>query len=105
MFRGSVKSTGYSLHSPVSPSLPLPASQCAIRFQLDSSQYSRLHGGGSKNCCEGRIRIPTFFSERTEETHGKEIYGDNEPPYSELIPSFAVLWLIILRLFDRCGMW
>jgi len=23
-FRGSVKSTGYSLHSPVSPSLPLP---------------------------------------------------------------------------------
>jgi hypothetical protein len=29
-FRGSVKSTGYPLHSPVSPSLPLP---CAIRFQ------------------------------------------------------------------------
>jgi len=24
MFRGSVKSTSYSLHSPVSPSLPLP---------------------------------------------------------------------------------
>jgi len=24
MFRGSVKGTGYSLHSPVSPSLPLP---------------------------------------------------------------------------------
>jgi len=24
MFRGSVKSTGYTLHSPVSPSLPLP---------------------------------------------------------------------------------
>jgi len=24
MFRGSVKSTGYQLHSPVSPSLPLP---------------------------------------------------------------------------------
>jgi len=24
MFRGSVKSTGYSLHSPVSPSLPFP---------------------------------------------------------------------------------
>jgi len=24
MFRGSVKSTGYPLHSPVSPSLPLP---------------------------------------------------------------------------------
>ena len=24
MFRGSVKSTGYTFHSPVSPSLPLP---------------------------------------------------------------------------------
>ena len=25
MFRGSLKSTGYPLHSPVSPSLPLPS--------------------------------------------------------------------------------
>jgi hypothetical protein len=24
MFRGSVKSTGYPLHSPISPSLPIP---------------------------------------------------------------------------------
>jgi len=37
MFRGSVKSNGYPLHSPVSPSLPLPASTCAITFQLESS--------------------------------------------------------------------
>jgi len=37
MFRGSVKGTGYPLHSPVSPSLPLPASLCAITFQLDST--------------------------------------------------------------------
>jgi hypothetical protein len=36
MFRGSVKSTGYPLHSPVSSSLPLPrASLCAVTFQLD----------------------------------------------------------------------
>ena len=35
MFRGSVKSTGYPLHSPVSPSLTLPGSPCAITFQLD----------------------------------------------------------------------
>ena len=34
MFRGSVKSTGYPLHSPVSPSFPL---QCSITFQLDST--------------------------------------------------------------------
>ena len=37
MFRGSVKGTGYPLHSPVSPSLPLIASPCAITFQLDST--------------------------------------------------------------------
>jgi hypothetical protein len=37
MFRDNVKSTGYPLHSPVSPSLPLPASPCAITFQLDST--------------------------------------------------------------------
>jgi len=37
MFRGSVKSTGYPLHSTLSPSLPLPASPCAITFQLDST--------------------------------------------------------------------
>ena len=35
MSRGSVKGTGYPLHSPVTPSLPLPASQCAITFQLE----------------------------------------------------------------------
>jgi len=37
MFRGSVNGTGYPLHSPVSPSLPLPASPCAFTFQLESN--------------------------------------------------------------------
>ena len=37
MFRGSVKGTGYPLHSPVSPSLPSGASPCAITFQLESN--------------------------------------------------------------------
>jgi hypothetical protein len=37
MFQGSVKSTGYPLHSPVSPSLPSRASPCAITFQLEST--------------------------------------------------------------------
>ena len=37
MFRGTVKSTGHPLHSPVSSSLPLPASPCAITFQMDST--------------------------------------------------------------------
>jgi len=37
MLRGSVKGTGYPLHSPVSPSFPLRASPCAITFQLEST--------------------------------------------------------------------
>jgi hypothetical protein len=37
IFRGSVKGTGYQLHSPVFPSLPLPFVTCAITFQLDSN--------------------------------------------------------------------
>ena len=36
MFRGSVKGTGYPLHSPVSPSLPLPS---VTVYQLDSTRY------------------------------------------------------------------
>jgi len=37
MFRGSVKSTGYPFHSPVSPlHFPSRASPCAITFQLES---------------------------------------------------------------------
>jgi len=37
MFRGSVKGTGYPLHSTVSPSPTPPASPCAITFQLEST--------------------------------------------------------------------
>ena len=42
MFRDSVKSTGYLLHSRVSPSLPLPASPCAITFQVKSTRVTVL---------------------------------------------------------------
>ena len=43
MFRGSVKSTGYPLHSQVSPSLRLPA--CAIAFHLDCTTIVGLSYG------------------------------------------------------------
>jgi hypothetical protein len=49
MFRGSVKSTGYPLHSPVSPSLALPASPCAITFQLDSNPGYNMFRGSVKS--------------------------------------------------------
>ena len=38
MFRGSMKGSGYPIHSPVSPSRPQPCvTICAIIFQMDSS--------------------------------------------------------------------
>ena len=43
MFQRGVKGTGYSLHSPVSPSLPCPASPCAVTFQLDSCCWAVTH--------------------------------------------------------------
>jgi hypothetical protein len=39
-FRGSVKSTGYPLHSPVSPSLPLPC--VTVRHQVSNALYHRI---------------------------------------------------------------
>jgi len=39
MSRRSVKSTGYTLHSPVSLHLPTRASPCTITFQLDSAFF------------------------------------------------------------------
>ena len=41
IFRGSVKSTGYQLHSPVSLHFPSRASPCAITFQLDSNSGNK----------------------------------------------------------------
>jgi hypothetical protein len=40
MFRGSVKSTGYPLHLPVSPYFPSHALPYTITFQLDSTMCS-----------------------------------------------------------------
>ena len=40
MFRGSVKSTGYPLHSPVSPSLPLPC--VTVCHHISTGVYQQL---------------------------------------------------------------
>jgi hypothetical protein len=39
MFRGSVKGTGYPLHSPFPLHFPYRASPCAITFQLESTPF------------------------------------------------------------------
>ena len=40
LFRGSVKSTGYPLHSPVSPSLPLPC--VTVCHHISTGLYARI---------------------------------------------------------------
>ena len=40
MFRGSVKGTGYPLHSPVSPSLPLPC--ITVCHHISSGVYKQI---------------------------------------------------------------
>jgi hypothetical protein len=58
MFRGSKKGTGYPLHSPVSPSLPLPASPCAITFQLESTYLQPTRTPTLRNnTVEKKLRI------------------------------------------------
>jgi hypothetical protein len=42
-FRGSVKSTGYPLHSPVSPSLPLPCVTVCHHILTGLYQYKKDH--------------------------------------------------------------
>jgi hypothetical protein len=57
MFRGSVKSTGYPLHSPVSPSLPLPC--VTVCHHISTGVYHRdiilcdmLHYSSIRSFCD-----------------------------------------------------
>jgi len=55
VFRGSVKGTGYPLHSPVSPSLPLP--YVTVRYHISAGLYS-LH------CCHYDVMYPSKYLQR-----------------------------------------
>jgi len=53
--------SGYPLHSPVSPSLPLPASPCAITFQLQSTVLSaNKHFSQQARNCNKMLRECSF---------------------------------------------
>jgi hypothetical protein len=81
-FRGSVKSTDYPLHSPVSPSLPSRASPCATTMQLKSTR---------DQCdAEGRVLFPAskmFLVSRSTVRPNKVI--DVE---AETTPNFDPEW-------------
>ena len=50
MFWGSMKGTGYPLHSPVSPSLPLPCVTACLHFYSNSTLSVCFHGCGNGSC-------------------------------------------------------
>jgi len=63
MFRGSVKGTGYPLHSPVSPSIPLPC--VAVCFHISTGVYIQLASASySVEICAlpAELNLPDFFT-------------------------------------------
>jgi len=76
MFRGSVKSTGYSFHSPVSPSLPLP---CIIVCHHISTG---LYWGADKSLARPTSRCILFDGENISFDASLVIYinSTNIPP-------------------------
>jgi len=66
MFRGSVKSTGYLLHSPVSPSLPLPC--VTVCNQISTGPYMIT------------FRTKTSFIGRGEKTVQRVLIYMGTPP-------------------------
>ena len=81
MFRGSVKGTGYPLHSPVSPSFPLPASSCAITFQFESTLlYPHLIFYRP---------LPPFFP-------------DQQHVYVAIVHDFPIYYTVSCETFNSC---
>jgi len=61
MFPGSVKGIGYSLHSPVSPSLPLPCVTVCLHISAGLCLLNRRLGGSEGqpgHCGEARNLLP-----------------------------------------------
>ena len=69
MFRGSVKGTGYPLHSPVSPSLPLPC--VTVCHHISSALYYKNQTKHVNTLCGS---IATFLNPTTGGTHQDSIY-------------------------------
>jgi hypothetical protein len=121
MFRGSVKSSGYPLHSPVSPSLPLPC--VTVCHHISTEIYLSFDASNCKNASNGkglflvlqgfrhvshhtlsqtRLFRPRHCSttsisdikEMTVQNSGRPIYGDKitAPGLDEMLIPFSTRW-------------
>jgi hypothetical protein len=89
MFRGSVESTGYPLHSPVFPSLPLPcvtvchhAPTILLNHLITGTEYNSDHDNGFNIWCR-LINMVSFLL---------------LPKYTRYFPSFPITFLITLDI-------
>jgi hypothetical protein len=72
MFWGSVKSTGYPLHSPVSPSLPLPC--VTVCHHVSTGFYNRMYTTiGYYYSFQMNVCCPGWCPTRTTDIHLKRI--------------------------------
>jgi hypothetical protein len=62
MFRGSVKSTGYPLHLPVSPSIPLPC--VTVCHHISSGVYEEIIGVKTNNTDSHSEKPPALSTGR-----------------------------------------
>jgi hypothetical protein len=85
VFRGSVKSTGYPLHSAVFPSLPLPESPCAITFQPDSicslCNKSLTQTRDSSSAVQAFMFITLFVSRMPQHKRKSDTKYKNRNPF------------------------
>jgi len=69
MFRGSVKSTGYPFHSPVSPSLPLPC--VTVCHHISTGLLRSLHSSAVFIWSAGMYRCVSWLFEKICPLHSK----------------------------------
>jgi len=76
MFRGSVRGTGYPLHSPFPLHFSSRASSCAITFQLDSTSF---HSYQFVQVCFACTRVCMFPSQQQLAHHLCKMWTFYEP--------------------------
>ena len=76
MFRGSVKSTGYPLHSPVSPSLPLPC--VTVCHQVSNALYLRQADPSSRGVLPSAVRLALIRCHSTALSFSSPSYSNQK---------------------------